>query len=315
MKKAIVIFVTVFLAFFFCCTLKAATIQKTIIPAEADWVIHFDLEKFSTTQIGESLLSEEGAFNLEKKNAQFKKKYQIDLLADIDGITIFGIGEQENKTVACLRGNFKRDYLLGLLAAEETHKEIPHGKYTIHNWNHCEYGVFVDDNLALMGANEDTIKIALDVIAGKKANIASSPLMAYIDEIPSNAFFAALAKDISSMAQHATKVFVFKKTESALLTLTEEKKNLNIRLNFIVKTLEDAKNMESVIRGLISLASMQLEEAHKELMPHLERINISTEGKKVRVEFSYPSKELVDIVLGKVKFSPFSLLAKYNRLP
>jgi len=303
------------LAFFFCCELKATTLQKTIIPAEADWMIHFDLEKFTTTQIGKSLLSEEGALPLKKKNAQFKKKYQIDLLKDIKGITIYGIGKEEKKTVACLRGNLKRDYLLGLLAAEETHTEIPHGKYTIHNWNHHEYGVFVDEKLALMGTDEDTIKMALDVIAGKKANIASSSLMSYLSEIPSNAFFTALAKDISSMAEHAAKVFVFKKTESALLTLTEEKENLNLKLNFSVKTLEDAKNMESVIRGLISLASMQIQETHKELMPHLERINISTEGKKVRVEFSYPSKEMIDIFLGKVKFSPFSLLAKCNLLP
>ncbi len=315
MKKAIVIFVSVMLVFFFCCELKAAAIQKTIIPAEADWVIHFDLEKFATTQIGESLLGEEGALPLKKKNTQFKKKYQIDLLKDIKGITIYGIGRGEKKTVACLKGNLKQSYLLGLLAAEETHAEIPHGKYTIHNWNHHEYGVFVDENLALIGTDEDTIKMALDVISGKKANIASSSLTSYLNEIPSNAFFAALAKDISSMAEQAAKVFVFKKTESALFTLTEEKENLNMKLNFTVKTPEDAKNMESVIRGLISLASMQIQETHKELMPHLERIIISTEGKKVRVEFTYPSKEMIDIFLGKVKFSPFSLLAKCNLLP
>jgi len=43
MKKAVIIMVTVILALFFCCNLMAVTLQKSIIPAEATWVIHFDL--------------------------------------------------------------------------------------------------------------------------------------------------------------------------------------------------------------------------------------------------------------------------------
>jgi hypothetical protein len=314
MKKAIVIFVTVLLALFFCCELKASTVQKSIIPAEADWMIHFDLEKFSATQIGEYLLSEEGTVKLRKKSDQFKKRYQINILEDIDGITVFGFGKSEKKTVVCLKGNFDRDYLLGLLAVEESHREIPYGKYTIHNWDSHEYGAFADEHLALLGSDEGVIKLALDVIAGKKANITSSPMNSYLNEIPSHAFFAAMAKDISALAEEASKVFIIKKTESALFTLAEKKENINILLNFTVKTLEDAKNMESVVRGLISLANMQLGESHKEIrIP--EDIKIETKGQKVLIEISYPTKSLLDFALGKANFSSFYLLGALKRLP
>ncbi len=311
MKKAIVILVTILLAVFFCCQLMAATIQKSIVPAEAAWMIHFDLEKFSSTQIGEYLLSEEGSSGLKKKNAQFRKKYQIDLLKDIDGITVFGLGAGEEKLVASLRGNFNKNYLLGLLAEEDSHREIPYGKYTIHNWDSDEYGVFADENLVLMGPDEDALKLALDVIAGKKANISSSPMNDYLKEIPSDAFFSAFVNDISSLAKGASKVFIIKKTESASFSLMEKGENLNLRLNFSAKTLEDAKNMENVIRGLIALVNMQLDEKKMGIQVP-EDMKIETEGKKVRMEMNYPTKALLDKVGDKIKIRDFEMLARFK---
>lgn len=306
--------VTVILAMFFCCELLAMNMQKSAIPAEATWVMHFDLEKFAATQIGDHLLKEQDALGLGQKNAQFKKKYQIDLLEDIDGVTVFGLGTGEENIVACLQGNLNRDYLLELLGAEDSHKEIPHGDFIIHNWDGDEYGAFASENLALIGPNQEAIKLTLDVIAGKKANIASSPMNEYIKEIPSNAFLAAMATDISSMAGSKSKVFIIKKTESAMFSLAEIKENFNMRLNFTVKTLEDAQNMENVLRGLISLANMQLEEMKTGLKVP-EDIVIATKGKKVYVEMNYPSKALLDIAMGKMKFSAFHLISDFNPFP
>jgi hypothetical protein len=314
MKKAVIIMVTVILAMFFCCELATANLQKSIIPADASWVIHFDLQKFAATQIGNHLIHEQDALGLGKKNSQFKKKYQIDLLEDIDGLTVFGLGKGEENIVACLQGNLNRDYLLELLGAEESHKEIPYGQHIIHNWDGDEYGAFASDKLALIGPNLDTVKLTLDVISGKKPNIGTSPMNDYIKEIPSNAFMAALATDISSLAEGGSKVFVIKKTESAMFSLAEIEENFNMRLNFTVKTLEDAQNMENVLRGLISLANMQLEEM-KTGFKVPDDIVIATKGKKVFVEMSYPAKALLDIALGKAKFSAFHLIADFNLLP
>ena len=306
--------VTIILAMFFCSELLAANLQKSIIPAEASWVIHFDLEKFAATQIGNHLLDEDDILGFGKKNSRFKKKYHIDLQEDIEGITVFGLGSDEENIVACLQGSFDRDYLLGLLSLEESHREIPHGRFIIHNWDRDEYGAFAGDNLVLMGPDRDAIELTLDVIAGKAANIASSPMNDYIKEIPSNAFFAAMAHDISSLAKGKSRVFIIKKTESAMLSLAEIKENLNIRMNFTVKTQEDAQNMENVLRGLISLANMQLEEM-KTGFKVPEDIAIATKGKKVFVEMNYPSKALFDIALGKTRFSALHFIAHFNLTP
>ena len=314
MKKAIFLFI-ILLTLFLVCESGASTLQKSIIPEDADWVIHLDLEKFSSTQFGDQLLNNENIFGLTQKNARFHDKYQIDILKDIKGFTVYGSGKDEENSVVCLRGNFDQAYLLGLLAEEDSHKEIQHGNFTVHTWNYHEAGVFVDDNLTLIAHDVTAIRKALDVIAGKKANITTSSLMSTMNEIPPNVFFTALARDISELAEHESDVFIFKKAESALFTLTEEKEYINLSLNFTVKTLEDARNMESVIRGLISLAKMQMEEAQRDVLRPLDDIGISSEGKKIRVELSYPIQEMIDILLGKVKFFPFHKLAGFDLHP
>jgi hypothetical protein len=260
-------------------------------------------------------LNNENIFGLTEKNASFHDKYQIDILKDIKGFTVYGSGKDEENTVVCLRGHFDQAYLLGLLAEEESHKEVQYGRFIIHTWNYHEVGVFVEDDLALIAQDISAIRKALDVIAGKKANITTSSLMPTLNEIPPNVFFTALARDISELAEHESDVFIFKKTESALFTVEEAKEDINLKLNFTVKTLEDAQNMESVIRGLISLAKMQMEEAQRDILVPLEKIGISTEGKKIRIDLSYPVQELIDIVLGKVKFLPFHKLPGLNLHP
>jgi hypothetical protein len=314
MKKAVLIMVTVILIMFFSCELMAVNLQKSIIPAEASWVIHFDLKKFASTQIGNEFLNETDVLGIGKKHSRFKKKYQIDLKEDIDGLTVFGFGNGDEKIVACLHGKLNQKFLLGLLEEEESHIEIPYGKYTIHNWDDDEYGTFVNGNLVLIGPSEQAIKLTLDVIDGKKANVTSSTMNEYIKEIPSEAFMTAMARNISSLAEGKSKVFIIKKTESAMFSLAEIKENFNIRLNFTVKTLEDAQNMENVIRGLIALANMQLEEM-KTGFKVPEDIVIATKGKKVFVEMNYPAKALLDIALGKTRLSALHFIADFHLLP
>ncbi len=314
MKKLIYLFV-ILLTLFFLVELKASTLQRSIIPEEADWVIHFDVEKLKSTPYGEHLLDTENILGLRKKNAQFKDHYQINILEDIKGVTVYGYGNDEENTVLCLQGTFDQEYLLGLLADEESHREIQHNKFIIHGWDRHEFGVFVSDNLVLLAQDETAIKKALDVIAGKKPNVSSSSLVSYVNKITPDVFFTAMAKDISKMAEHESDVFIFRKAESALFTLTDEKDNIKFVVDFTVKTVEDAKNMESVIRGLVSLASMQLEESQREILLPLEKMTIFTEGKNIRVELSYPAQELMDILMGKKHIFLFHKLAGFNLHP
>lgn len=305
MKKAVVILVVILLAFLLLGELTASTLPESLIPADAEWVVHLNMEKFKSTQIG-SLLIQEKKGGLEKKAKAFYKHTSIDLLKDVKGVTIYGLGKKKQQTVMCLKGTFDKKYLLSLLEDADTHKEIAYGNHTIHRWNHKEYGLFVGEDLVLLAWNEEAIKAALDTVDGKSANISSSSLKSYEEQIPGNAFFSALIKDISALSGYSSKAVILKKAGSGMFTLTENDGILNLRINATAETSQDATNMEQIVRGLMAMAQMQLEESHPDLNLS-ELIQVSTDRNKIEIDLKHPSEEIFKIITGKKMDIVFSL--------
>jgi hypothetical protein len=305
MKKTFVILVVVLLAFILLGELTASTLPKSLIPADAEWVVHLDMEKFKSSHIG-NLLIQEKKGGIKKKAKTFYKQTSIDLLKDVKGLTVYGLGKEKQSTVMCLKGTFDKEYLLGLLEDVEAHKEIAHGNHIIHKWNHSEYGLFVRDDLIFLAWNEEAIKAALDVVDGKNENISTSSLKPYSDQIPENAFFAALVKDISALSGYSSKAVILKKAGSGLFTLTEKNEILNARIDATAETPKDAANMEQIIRGLMAMAQMQFEEAYEELNLS-ESVRVSTNSNKVKIELNHPSEEIFQIITGRKMNSIFSM--------
>jgi len=311
MRKIIILIVAILLILVFFPELKAASVQKSIIPADAKWVIHFDMKKFSSTKLHELIMNDEGTIKVRKKTARIFKLYKFDPLKDIANITIFGRGKEKEDTVACIGGNFDKEHLLSLLGAETDYREIPYGKYTIYSWGYDDFGVFVNDNLVLFSGNEAAIKDALDVISGKKENITSSPMITYVEAIPAEAFIAAVADDISSLADDRGKAVILKKVGMASLAIIEKAEDIALNLNITTESPQDAKKMEQIINGLLAFADLQLDEATIG-MKLLEDVNIgiSVDGNKIRMNVTCPVKKFISVISGKSKFSPSSLMGE-----
>lgn len=305
MKKAMIILVVILLAFLLLGELTASTLPKSLIPADAEWVVHLDMAKFKSSKFGDLLIQEKQG-GIKKKAKVFYKRTSIDLLQDVTGVTIYGLGKNKQQTVMCLKGHFDKEYLLDLLENVDSHKEIVFSKHIIHKWNHTEYGLFVGEDLIFLAWDEDAIKAALDAVDSRRETILSSSLKFYADQIPENAFFAALAKDISALAGYASKAVILKKAGSGLFTLTEKDEILNLRIDATAETPKDAANMEQIIRGLIAMAQMQLEESYGGLN-FSEVIKVSTDNNKIQIKLTHPSEEIFNIIIGKKMNSIFSL--------
>ena len=305
MKKAAVILVVVLLAFLLLGELTASTIPKSLIPADAEWVVHLDIEKFKASKFGDLLIQEKRG-GIKKKAKVFYKKTSIDLLKDVAGFTIYGLDKKKQHTVMCLKGSFDKKHLLNLLEDEDSHKEIAHGNHAIHKWNHNEYGLFVGEDLIFLAWNEDAMKAALDVVDGRSEKISASSLKSYADQIPGNAFFVALAKDISALAGYSSKAVILQKAGSGMFTLTEENEILNMQIDATAQTPKDAANMEQIIRGLMAMAQMQLEDSYAELKLE-EAITVSSNNDKIKIELNKSSEEVFKIITGRKMNSIFSM--------
>lgn len=300
MKKFIIIVTLLVLVLIFSSLLIGDTFQASIVPVDAQWVIHLDIAKFKSTRIGTMLIEEKDIAGLKKASRMVYKETSLDLYNDIAGITIYGSGKDEESTVVCLSGRFDRKYLLGLLEEEDSHRTIPHGKYTIHKWDRHDYGAFASDSLVLIGKDLATMKGALDVIAGGK-NISSAPLGAYLQKASQADFVTIAASNVPLLMEGRSEPRFLKHIKSAFLSAAEQGENFKLNLTIGSDSQEIAANLEQLIKGFVALGKMHIEEIGS-LSSLLERLNISVQKDQVTVQLVYPTEELVEILTESGKF-------------
>ena len=161
MKKALAITLAILFGLLLSTAIRAETLKKNLVPADASWVIHLDLEQLLSSRFFNHIIGTEGWDEVEKKNATFEKKFRINLLKDIKGVTVYGKGHDEESAVVCISGRLDKDHLLYLLGMDEAHKEIPYAGFTMHNWDGEAFGAFVGNDLAVITKGEDILKHAL----------------------------------------------------------------------------------------------------------------------------------------------------------
>ena len=95
MRKIIILIVAILIIVVFSLELKADSIQKSIIAADAKWVVHIDMKKFTSTKLYELFMNDESTVKIRKKTDKFFKKLNFDPLKDIMGM-IPGMGKMKD---------------------------------------------------------------------------------------------------------------------------------------------------------------------------------------------------------------------------
>lgn len=300
MKKIVLSLLILFLALSL--TLSAKSLQPTsLAPENAQWLIHLDVKQFVSTQLFDLLMTDKKD-KIMKFNDMVSKKFKIDFLKDVNGITILGMGKHKDHAVMCWDGKIDKEFILGLLKVNKDYKEIPYGKYTIYRWEGDHVGTFVSDSLALAGEDEDAIKNVLDVISGKKKSMTASNLMTLWKGIPRDAFLKAAAHNIAELAEDREASAILKKTGMAFFMALERNENLKLKLKLATDTPETANNIHQIVKGFMALAKLKQQndkdKASDKYMKFLELLNhltINVENNVLQMEFTYPSKDLAEL--------------------
>ena len=312
MKKTIIILIALVLVLIFFAEGLAAPLQKSIVPAEAKWVVHLDMQKYSSSRFHAEFFNQEAMKNIQKKTQKMTAMFGIDPFKDIESVTLYGLGVDEEDTVICVSGNFTEDQIITQIKNIDTPKETSYLKYTVYSGGSDEFLTFPKEGLALFGQSEKALKTSLDVITGKIQDISTSPLKSELDKAPSAAFLTAAVENISALTKHKKPV-ILTKMSGALFTLTEKQEDLVFNLNVTALSPEDAKNMEQIVQGLIAMAEMQKEDIPADVkLP--EDFSIQTKGNTVHMGFTYPIDDIIKLIAEKGKFPPFSFKGGFSPL-
>jgi hypothetical protein len=271
--------------------------QLSAVPPDAQWALYVDVQKLTASAMFKALVDEKETAKFQGKADEFLGKLRIDPMKDLKGVTVFGLGKEDDAVVA-LSGKFDRAHLIGLIKAETTHKEIAYGKYTIYRWDDDELGTFAADDLVLLGENEQSIKQALDAMEGKKRDAAPAVLARVLKDFP-NAIMVFGVNSISGLLGEHDKPVILTKMKSAGGSIAESGEDLSLQVSITAESAQVAKDVEQAIRGLIAMANLQLKESDAQAFA--QAIKIAVDGEYVRINAAYPLNKLIGLLHHKAK--------------
>lgn len=277
---------------------RDASLQLSAIPADAQWALYVDVPKLTSSAMFKALVDEGEMAKIQGKTDPFFAKLRIDPLKDLKGVTVFGLGKEDEDAVVALSGRFDRAHLTSLIKAETSHKEIPFGKQTIYSWDDDEFGAFAADDLILLGENEQAIKSALEAMEGRKRDAAPPILTNALKESPGAIIVFGVNSIPGLLGEHDSPV-ILTKMKSAGGSLTEIGENLKLELNILAETAQVAKDVEQAIRGLIAIANLQLQA--EDAKAFAEAVKIAVDGENVRINAAYPLNKVFHLLRAKAK--------------
>lgn len=293
-KKTVFIALLTGFALLLAFPLWSGTIPASIVPEGARWIAHLDMEKFVATDLFK-YLDEDGRFEFRVRDVE--RWLKIDIPRDITGVTLFGLGPDEDDAVFALAGKFDKARLMTLLDLDEDHREYAHGAFTIHSMDDDDFGAFVNDNLIVFSNDRGALEKALDAAGGKAKTFASSKLAAALKEVPAGAFLSGVVEDLSGLGKEINQSKLVEKASGLFFMAQEKQSVLHIRVQMEADTPENSKNIADLVQGLIALGRLSEGRGDMARLASLtERIRVKQDGKTVWLELEGPSREIADLL-------------------
>ena len=330
-------------------TLNAAPLNPQSVSAKAQWVMHVDLERVQSTEVGAKLLA--GADQQAKSVTGFKAildKYNFDFRRDVKGMTLYGLSVPKQKqagvpadvAVLCHTA-FNPAALLKDIKALPGYTEVKHGRYTIVPMPDVDaegkmtlttgkgYICFCK-NLMVGGETPDIIKTSLDVLCGKAAGMKTgTPDAAWLGKSTDSAFYLAVGKlsddtgtgpgtpaaAIGGGAQPQSLCFLLDEVAAA----NGQGGSVNGELVATMKTPEEAAQGQMMGQMVLGMASMTLQgegrkpgitpELKKALLQLMSGITFSAQGGDLKISLNAPSATVILLVDEGLKALPGAMMS------
>jgi len=283
----------------------AGSLQKHEVSRDANWMVHADYESFCKSTIGKLIRTELAVQGIEDKLKSFKTVYSFHPIDDIHDVTIYGQGEDKEKAVVLIEGQFDPEKLIAMVRMNAKHSEIPYGDVMLHRWLHEErkkdkvetqmmYGCVLKGRLVAMSAGLDAVKQAVDVLKGSAENAAGRSFD-LVAQAKGGVFFQAMATDVGEMASQEQRAVVLRQTDELGLVIGEDEGKVYCSLGLSAKTAEVAQNVNKMLGGMIGLAALA-GEGQPKLAEFVRHLKTSCEGNTVQLRFESDSQSLFDFL-------------------
>jgi hypothetical protein len=283
----------------------AGPLQKEIIPADAKWLLHWDLEKYRSTEVGQYFDREIVSKKIAKPRADLKQYFNFDLEWEkFTSLTAYGtdfepkdgpsgvlIIKTDLTTANSAEMAFikQADYAKSNGGPVEEVKAGPFGTYSIHK------NIFVSiqkEGRIVLGKSLDQVNKAIAIIQGKSANLAVPPALSGFPSGDNDFFLIALAEGFGDRIPLPPNAKILQTAEGIRAILREKNNKLSLDLTLKAKSADSCKQMQQVLQGMIALVNLSQQE-NKDLMLLAQSAAVTTDDRSVSLGLDYPVKDAI----------------------
>jgi hypothetical protein len=269
-------------------------IPAKIVPENARWVAHLDMEKFAATELF-TALEKDGQFRV--KTRDMDRWLKMDPVKDIRGVTAVGFGPGDDKIAIIVEGRLDKAGLIAKAESEEDLRKTAYGAYTLYSGDGDGCAAFITDNMVVLSESRSLVEKVLDTAGGKAKDFGGTPLSASLKDVPAGAFISGVLPDLSGLSRLNSQSKVLEQASGLFFMAQEKSGLLLLRLQVTAATPESAKNMADVVNGIVAMGRLGGNEGDMaKVAAMLDGLQVKLDGKVLRLDFERPSKDIAALV-------------------
>lgn len=276
----------------------AGELRKDAVAATARWVLHFDVEQFSRSQMG-TLLAEQGKAAEDDAGLAFvRNELGIDPMKDLTGVTLYGDGGEGQEAVTVIRGKLNAAKLEALARSAAGHEAQNYRNLVLHKWDGESQGkatvaCFPEPGVAVLGPSFGKVRAALDVLAGRSASLKTGGALRGLDA--AGAFLVVSAQKVNESLGAKMKAFVLKHAEWMTLSIGEKGGTVSGALSIGADSPDNALQMELVMKGVLAVGAFA-QDQNPNLAEIIKALSVSTDNGVITVKLTSPARTVVDFL-------------------
>lgn len=293
---------------------RADGLNPAHVPADARWVVHFDVEALAASSVRPLLHEALREIHRELHElAAFPNVKALDPLRDVHSMTFYGSSTSPEEALVLVAGTTQLETALGDLGIVPGYRQVPAGNGTLHAWedgaqawfayahalaptNGPRNGagrrlvIFSDDEERLLGALDVVIDRRPDLEAREDARIQVRPRQGSI-------LFVAGVEGIGEWIKEHTHSDVANLARAFSLDVGENAGRVHAAVKLETETPEDAVNVTSVLQGILALAPLVSDgsEEGRMLVELSQAVRLRTSSSLVEIDFEFETQRLVDL--------------------
>lgn len=295
--------------------LVAAELDPAKVPADAKWVLHFDMEEVLGGKIAEEVRQSRPKLT-EMARSWIIGQYGIDPREDLRSVTMFSRSYHSYTGTVILEAKYDAEKVKAVIRKNAEHKTTEWNDHTLHTVTLAKHRhevhkgeqanghdpsggkemtvVFVDEDTVLFASSVENAKESLKLLAGDAESLEGSNSELLAGDWKEAVMYGA-AIDLQEVDKSNAPMPVLKQHEKITWAFQERDGKLHEDAMLVAESEEVATDMEEFVRGIVAYERLWAAESES-LKKIVDSVEVSRDGKKVMVRWEAESELVVKAI-------------------